>query len=130
MIDVRHHFLIVSVVVVAAAAFTYSQPVQMAAQIPVGAQYVPPRTADGQPDVQGVWRAWNLAKYDLEGHGARPGVPAGRGFVVDPPDGKIPHRPWAIEQRQQNYEGTKALDPAKHADPLAKCFLPGVPRLT
>jgi hypothetical protein len=42
------------------------------------------------PDLQGVWRAWNLAKYDLEDHGSKPGVPAGRGFVVDPADGRIP----------------------------------------
>ena len=54
----------------------------------------------------------------------------GLGFVVDPPDGKIPYQPWALEQRQKNYEGTKTLDPTEHSDPLAKCFLPGIPRLT
>src|SRR5690349_9997496 len=68
----------------------------LTAQAPAGApRYQPPRTAAGQPDLQGVWRAWNLARYDLEDHGARPGVPAGRGFVVDPPDGRIPYQPWA-----------------------------------
>ena len=123
----RHRFVIVLVVVVAAAAFIYSVSAPMTAQAP---GYVPPRTADGQPDLQGVWRAWNLAKFDLEDHGAKPGVPAGLGFVVDPPDGKIPYQPWALEQRQKNYEGTKTLDPAEHSDPLAKCFLPGIPRLT
>ena len=49
-----------------------------------------PAPARRPPDLQGVWRVWNLAKYDLEDHGAKPGVPAGRGFVVDPADGKIP----------------------------------------
>jgi hypothetical protein len=58
------------------------------------------------------------------------GVPAGRGFVVDPPDGRIPYKPWALEQRKKNLAGTKTTDPARHADPLAKCFLPGVPRIT
>jgi hypothetical protein len=103
----------------------------MTAQAPARAQaYTPPKTADGQPDLQGVWRVWNLAKYDLEDHGAKPGVPAGKGVVVDPPDGKIPYQPWALEQRKKNYQGTLTLDPAKHSDPLAKCFLPGVPRIT
>src|SRR5262245_38042582 len=63
------------------------------------------------PDLQGVWRAWNLAKYDLEDHGAKPGVPAGRGFVVDPADGKIPYKPEALAKRAKNYEGTKDPDP-------------------
>jgi hypothetical protein len=130
--SMRHRFVILSITVVTAAAFTYPLSAPMTAQTPAaGTQsYVPPRTADGQPDLQGVWRAWNLAKYDLEDHGAKPGVPAGRGFVVDPPDGKIPYKPWAIEPRRKNYEGTKTFDPAKNPDPLAKCFLPGVPRLT
>lgn len=82
------------------------------------------------PDLQGVWRAWNLAKYDLEDHGAKPGVPAGRGFVVDPADGKIPYKPEALAKRAKNYEGTKTLDPVKSSDPLAKCYLPGIPRIT
>ena len=127
----QHRFVIVSVAVVAATAFTSFLSPPMTAQAPAATRsYVPPPTADGRPDLQGVWRAWNLAKYDLEDHGAKPGVPAGRGVVVDPPDGKIPYQPWAIEQRRKNYEGTKTFDPAKNADPLAKCYLPGVPRLT
>src|SRR5262245_1090582 len=63
------------------------------------------------PDLQGVWRAWNLAKYDLEDHGAKPGVPAGRGFVVDPSDGRIPYKPEALAKREKNYVGTKDPDP-------------------
>jgi hypothetical protein len=82
------------------------------------------------PDLQGVWRAWNLAKYDLEDHGAKPGVPAGRGFVVDPADGRIPYKPEALAKRASNYEGTKTLDPVKSTDPFAKCYLPGIPRMT
>ena len=82
------------------------------------------------PDLQGVWRAWNLAKYDLEDHGAKPGVPAGRGFVVDPADGRIPYKPEAQAKRTKNYEGTKTLDPVKSSDPFAKCYLPGIPRMT
>lgn len=115
---------------VTAAALAYTQPASLLAQAPAAAAYRAPRTAAGHPDLQGVWRAWNLARYDLEDHGARPGVPAGRGFVVDPADGKIPYQPWALEKRKQNLERTKEADPYKNSDPLAKCYLPGIPRLT
>ena len=102
-----------------------------AAQAPAAsAAFTPPRTPEGHPDLQGVWRAWNLARYDLEDHGAKPGVPAGRGFVVDPADGKIPYQPWALKKREENYLGTRAAHPYLNTDPLAKCYLPGIPRLT
>lgn len=120
--------LIVAVVV---AAIAYSVSSAPTAQAPAGGQaYAPGRTPAGHADLQGVWRVWNLAKFDLEDHGAKPGVPAGRGFVVDPPDGKIPYQPGALEKRRQNYENTKNPDPWKNADPLVKCYLPGIPRMT
>ncbi len=118
------------VLAAATAAVASSMAPSVAAQTPAAPAYTPARTPDGHPDLQGVWRAWNLAKFDLEDHGAKPGVPAGRGFVVDPADGKIPYRPEALERRQKNYEGTKTADPIANTDPLAKCYLPGVPRLT
>jgi hypothetical protein len=118
-------------VAVAGAAVAYSVTTPLTAQAPAAAQaYTPARTPTGQPDLQGVWRAWNLAKYDLEDHSAKPGVPAGRGFVVDPPDGKIPYQAAALEKRKQNYEATKTTDPVKNADPFVKCYMPGIPRMT
>jgi hypothetical protein len=127
----QHRFVALALAVVAVAASLYALSPAVAAQTPAGAPaYAPALTPDGQPDLQGVWRIWNLAQFDLEDHGAKPGVPAGRGFVVDPADGKIPYQPWALEQRQQNYEGTRAADPYENTDPLAKCYMPGIPRLT
>lgn len=79
-----------------------------------------PRTADGRPDLQGIWQAVNRASYDLEDHAARHDMPPGRS-VVD--GGTIPYRPWAAEQRRMNFENRAT------ADPLASCFLPGVPRI-
>src|SRR5438094_5691530 len=111
----RYRLVTWSIAAVAVAAATHS-----IAQTPAGRQ----------PDLQGVWRVWNLAKYDLEDHGAKPGVPAGRGFVVDPADGKIPYKPEALAKRRENYENTKNPDPWKNADPLVKCYLPGIPRMT
>ena len=79
-----------------------------------------PRTADGKPDLQGIWQVRNRAAYDLEDHAARHGMPAGRG-VVD--GGAIPYQPWAREQKRANLASRAA------ADPLARCYLPGVPRI-
>src|SRR5690606_33924843 len=44
----------------------------------------------------------------------------GRGVVVD---GEIPYQPWALEQKQRNFAERAT------ADPLAHCYLPGVPRV-
>ena len=121
---------LIAAVAVAATAHSVS-PVLTAQGAAAGGQAsAPRRAASAQPDLQGVWRAWNLAKYDLEDHGAKPGVPAGRGFVVDPADGRIPYQPAALEKRRQNYENTKNPDPWKNADPFVKCYLPGIPRMT
>ena len=127
----RDRFVTWLIAAVAVAAIAYSVSPALTAQAPAGGQvYTPPRTAGGQPDLQGVWRAWNLAKFDLEDHGAKPGVPAGRGFVVDPADGRIPYQSSALEKRKQNYENSRNPDPWKNADPYVKCYLPGIPRMT
>jgi hypothetical protein len=52
---------------------------------------------------------------------ARFSVPAGQGVVED---GLVPYQPWAAAQKAQNYANRLT------ADPEAKCYLPGVPRLT
>jgi len=80
-----------------------------------------PRMPDGKPDFSGVWQVLNSAAYDLEDHHAQPGVPAGTGVVVG---GEIPYQPWALEQRKRNYANRLTEDTD------AKCFLPGVPRVT
>jgi hypothetical protein len=86
--------------------------------------YKTPRTADGKPDLQGIWQARTTAYAALETHGASRGIAAGLGVVTDPPDGKIPYKPEALAQRKKNFENRET------ADPLGKCFLPGVPRAT
>jgi hypothetical protein len=86
------------------------------------AKYRAPRTSDGQPDLQGIWMARSTAAFNLEDHGASLGMPAGRSVVVEPSDGRIPYLPEAQKRREEN--GNKR----RSADPLGKCFLPGVPR--
>ncbi len=96
----------------------------MAGVLPAGIFAQIPRAADGKPDLQGIWQARNTAAADLEDHGASMGIPAGRGVIVDPPDGKIPYLPAAAEKRKENFKNRAT------ADPLGKCFLAGVPRIT
>jgi hypothetical protein len=86
--------------------------------------YTAPRLSDGKPDLQGIWEARNTASGSLEAHSASMGIRGGESSVVDPPDGKIPYQPWALAKRTENFN-TRAT-----SDPMAKCFLPGVPRIT
>ena len=80
-----------------------------------------PRTPDGKPDLSGVWQVLNSAAYDIEDHAAQAGVPAGTGVVVG---GEIPYQPSALAQRKRNNENRTTEDTD------AKCYLPGVPRIT
>ena len=89
------------------------------------------RTADGHPDLNGIWQAVGASHWDIEGHAARPGpvvemaalgaIPGGLGIVVG---GEIPYTSAARAQQQENLEYW--LD----RDPVVKCYMPGVPRAT
>ena len=43
--------------------------------IGAGQDYTPPRTSDGQPDLQGVWQALNTANWNIQDHTSEYGVP-------------------------------------------------------
>ena len=98
------------------AAFVVLAPAGIAGQTSAIA-----RTADGKPDLSGIWQAVNTASWDIQDHHAQPSVPAGPG-VVD--GGEIPYQPWAAAKKKENYERRAT------AEPDTNCFLPGVPRLT
>jgi hypothetical protein len=89
-----------------------------------------PRTADGKPDLTGIWQALNTAYWDLEDHPAAAGLPQAGAIGAIPPgkgvvDGNdIPYQPSAAAKRKENFK--KRLTD----DPEAKCYLPGVPRAT
>jgi hypothetical protein len=80
-----------------------------------------PRTEDGKPNLNGIWQVMNTANVDLEAHSAQEGEPAGIGVVEG---GSIPYLPAALAKKKENYAKRKT------ADPLSKCYLPGVPRAT
>jgi hypothetical protein len=84
-------------------------------------QPTPPRTADGKPDMQGIWQASGSAGADLQDHAASLNMPAGRSVVVG--GGAIPYQPWAAAKKAENFQHRQA------EDPYLKCFLPGVPRV-
>ena len=101
-----------------------AQPVQ-AQNSMARAAYQAPRTADGTPDLQGIWQVRNTsAAFDLQDHAGALGIPPGRSVIVQPADGKIPYKPEALAQRQENFKNRD------RADTLNKCYMPGVPRIT
>src|SRR5215212_5017849 len=89
------------------------------AELSVSAQQIP-RAPDGKPNFQGIWQAQSRAAYGLEDHAAKNGMPGGRS-VVD--TGEIPYQPAALAKKVENFKNRKT------ADPLGKCFFPGVPRI-
>jgi hypothetical protein len=118
-------------VVLAAGAVTVALSVLLVGQtaVPGSQGYTPPRTADGHPDLQGVWQVLNTAAWDIQDHSeerypglpARFSVPAGQGVVEGD---EVPYQPWAAAQKEENYKRRQT------ADPEAQCYLPGVPRVT
>ncbi len=87
----------------------------------------------GQPNINGIWQAMNSANWNLEAHsaealeefwalGSLAAIPAGQS-VIDG-DGKVPYKPEALAQRDENRAGWPK------SDPETNCYLPGIPRAT
>jgi hypothetical protein len=96
-----------------------------------------PSTMAGHPNFNGIWQAMNTAYWNLEAHSVEPYVkdpkefwqlgaiaviPAGHGFLKG--GGTIPYLPEALKKRDEN----RAKWP--EADPEARCYMLGVPRVT
>jgi hypothetical protein len=99
-----------------------------AAQAPA---YRAPRTADGKPNLNGIWQALNTADWDLQGHAAAKGPVPSLGAVFSLPPGlgvvegdEIPYLPASAAKKKENQANWVKLDPE------VKCYLPGVPRAT
>src|SRR2546426_416212 len=125
---VRHPFLAALVSVTAAVAMTWQMHAAgQTSNGPNtrASKFEPKRTTWGDPDLQGYWlpggggmmeapagQPWkstidpgtNSAFADFfppepnRDAPARPRTPA-RPMIVDPPDGKVPLQPWALEKR-------------------------------
>jgi hypothetical protein len=129
------------VMILAVSAFALA--LAMTSQPATGQSQRPARTADGKPNLNGIWQALNTANYDLLSHQARPAmamrpgpinpvpasgvvalgavgaVPGGVGIVVGD---EIPYKPEAAAKKKENQANWLT------ADPEIKCYLPGVPR--
>jgi hypothetical protein len=89
------------------------------------------RTADGKPNLTGIWQAMNTANWDIQAHEAKQGpvIALGAAFSVPPGPGvvegnEIPYQPWALAKKKENGDNWMKLDPE------VKCYMPGVPRAT
>ncbi len=78
-----------------------------------------PRTPDGRPSLEGIWQVRNRASFDLRDHASSYLMPAGQSVIEG---GDIPYQPWAAAKKAENFANRAS------ADPLAKCYMPGVPR--
>ena len=122
------NWLGVSVISGVVAAALVLAATHTAAQAPT---YRAPRTADGKPNLNGIWQALNTADWDLQGHAAAKGPAPLLGAVFAVPPGlsvvegdDIPYLPAAAAKKKQNQTNWTTLDPE------VKCYLPGVPRAT
>ena len=99
----------------------------------------PPRTPDGQPNIQGQWnQASDIITYSIEdpeadraehiaisGQRAMVGRP-----IIDPIDGKIPYQPWAAKYRTFLYEEHRKPSKPQYLDPVSRGFQEGLPRIS
>ena len=121
----RNRFLGLSAATAAAVFAAWFAPMPAAGQgggKGKAAAYKAPRTADGTPDLQGIWEAHNTAAYNVEAHNAATGIRAGKSFVADPADGMIPYTAPGRKKQQENFSRRGELDSVN------ACFMTGVPR--
>ena len=135
--------------VAALAAFVLAAP--WLAPAPLGGQtpsatlfpaYKAPRTADGRPDLNGIWQSFTTANWDILAHAAQPGPhpevmgawgagPGGQGIVEG---NAIPYQPWAAAKKAENLKNRMVVkvtnDPRRFdtGEPELQCYRPGVPR--
>jgi hypothetical protein len=100
------------------------------------------RTADGKPDLNGIWQSFTTANWDILAHEAQPGphpelmgawgaVPGGQGIVEG---NEIPYKPEALAKKKQNFDNRLTPkvtnDPHRfdYGDPEIQCYRAGVPR--
>src|SRR5689334_24649485 len=87
--------------------------------VPVAAQtpaYLAPRTADGKPNLNGIWQALNTANWDIQGHSAAAGLLPQLGAAGAVPPGlsvvegdDLPYLPEAAAKKKENFANRLTL---------------------
>ena len=104
--------------------------------------YTAPRTADGQPDVSGIWQSLTTANWDILAHSVQPGPyaellgvwGAGRAGLSIVEGNELPYQSWAAAKQKENFENRTVVkvanDPSRFdtGDPELQCYRAGVPR--
>lgn len=96
--------------------------------------FTAPRTADGQPNLQGRWGGtWSGDDIEEIPRFLDITTPPWESYISNPASGKIPYQPWALAERNAHREGLGreawSKDPTKrlYYDPQAFC-MKNVPR--
>jgi hypothetical protein len=117
--SMKGHFIYLTPAAVLMCAFLLMQSIGAEAQDRSVANV--PRTANGNPDLSGVWEVLNTAAWDIRPHNADAGIPGGLGVVEG---GEIPYQTSALAQKKENFAERMTEDTD------SKCYMPGVPRIT
>jgi len=93
---------------------------------PAGGSKPIPRAADGKPDLSGIWIATGAMQllFGEEAAKAVQQADAAAGRPAPPRREPPPYKP-AAEARRQEYLARRGID-----DPMARCLISGVPRIT
>lgn len=101
-----------------------------------------PRTPDGQPDIQGIWRGGTgsgNAGHSLEEGCCEPehnrmqgrtadNIGLEKQVIIEPSNGKTPFQPWAAAKRREHLVNLQTPTQLQHIEPEDRCSLQGVPR--
>ena len=134
----QRHLLAAAVATVLLVAFARAQ----APSADSAAAWVPQRTPDGQPDLQGTWVNFDGTPFEADQESASlfgnpvnppahwadhdsPISATRRSMVVEPPDGRVPVMKWAEEKR--DYDLAHLEDAPQHETPWVRCITRGVP---
>ena len=127
-----------SALVLIVAGLLAAPPLAGQSTAPAEKRWDPPRTPDGQPDIQGYWgQRSDITTYSLQagsidreehtrigGQATQFGKP-----IIDPPDGVLPYQPWAAEKAKFHFDQHKKPSKPEYLDPVSRCFMEGVPRI-